>query len=102
MTDNLILDRGHEKSDYSLDPRPDRKLRFIADRLAHTASQEGCSYIARILSHASSRYALTLNGLRETLADVRSELDNVQTYEPKPATEAAFALAWNDMEELAS
>lgn len=102
MLNSLLLDTGSGLRDYSTDPRPDRKLRFIADRLARYAEQDGCSYVARILSHASSRAKLTLSDLRETLADVRYELDCANKYEAHHLAEAAFGIAWEDMEALAS
>jgi hypothetical protein len=102
MLNCLLLDTGNGIRDYSADPRSDRKARFIADRLAKYAGQEGCSYIARILSLASSRPTLSLVGLRETLADVRYELDRANEYAPHPLTEECFSIAWEDMEALAA
>lgn len=102
MLNSLLLDTGNGIRDYANDVRPDRKLRFIADRLARYAEQDGCSYIARILSQASSRSRLTLNGLRETLADVRYELDRANEYQAHPVLETSFAIAWEDMEALVS
>ena len=100
MEATMLLDTGNGIRDYSQDVRPDRRLRFILDRLARYAEQEGCSYISRILSQASSQGRVTLRSMRETLADVRRELDYVSEYEAKPITESAFENAWNDMDSL--
>lgn len=55
----IIRYRDGSSRDYSLDPRPDRALRYEIDRCAEVAACAGMTYVSRELSLVSSRYRVT-------------------------------------------